>query len=318
MIITLFEHPRRAYTTQAGIIDTDWGNIAGYLQQFWQENNKEEVPMFNLWMFDPDGEEGRKYHYINGERQETFDHVPNTIRRCSDNAVGVWGLMLDYDGGRTIQQVQTDLEGFDYVLYTSHSHSQSKNKFRVVMPFTHMLTKEEFRAKEDSIKLTFPYVDDASFSESQAFFLHSAPNDTNAVAFRAEGVMLDPNIFPDRTTTATPLIQPTSNRPTSLQDVQKLLDDLKKHYMVLPYKTRFSISRAVAKDIGTTHALYEMRSRWTDVELNGKYENMLCDPLRADGPTLASVVHMIRQIDANYKRKLVNPINTILDKYRRK
>lgn len=294
MIISLFDSVTAAYTSRDAMLDQSWDEISTLLQEFSQVENKTDAMMFNLWVFDPEGEPGRV-------SRDSDEVMPGTIRRCSANALGVWGLVLDYDGGATIEDAVTTLAGYDYVLYTSFRHSDTLNKFRVVLPFTRMLTRAEFRAKAAHIREVFPNVDPASFSESQSMYLHSGPSRDSAISFRAAGVMLDPDVFQDTEVTAAPTVSAPVRNHTS-EEVMDILDALLSHYPLLAYDQRFRVVRAVAQDLGAAQAINEMRRRWSDHNLNGKYEAMLRDPLNERSPTLGTVVHMIRQNDPNYRK----------------
>ncbi|HEY6436802.1 MAG TPA: hypothetical protein VIY47_09435, partial [Ignavibacteriaceae bacterium] len=129
----------------------------------------------------------------NEERTEDYEEIPNTIRRCKQNAIGVWGLVLDYDGSRKLEEVCDELEPFEFILYTTFRHTEQQHKFRVVLPFQQRATREELRSKASSITETFTQVDHASFSESQSFYLHSGA--TTGKAIYNEGWFLDLDWF---------------------------------------------------------------------------------------------------------------------------
>lgn len=197
MILTLFEAVQKAYTRPDLIIEDSWDEIAVFLTTFNKCKNKEDMMLFNLWQFDPQGELGRKYIYENETRTERYEEIPHTIRRCKANAEGVWGLVLDYDGAQQISEVQEWFEGLEYILYTTFRHTKETNKFRVVLPFTRLATRREITAKTKSITETFQEVDHASFSESQSFYLHSGLNKKNSYAYYSPGYYLDPDWFDD-------------------------------------------------------------------------------------------------------------------------
>lgn len=192
MILTLFKSIMEAYTTPEQVIDAHWDDIAESLMIFYRRDKKEDAPMFNLWEFNPNGEQGRKYHNVS---RLSWDYYPGTIRRCSENALGLWGLVLDCDSKLTMEQAIDEVHGIEYVLYSSFRHSAAQDKFRIVIPFTRMMTKEEFNLKRDDMKACFPLIDTASFSTSQAIFLHSGSDESNAIALRGRGAMIDPDSF---------------------------------------------------------------------------------------------------------------------------
>ena len=196
MIITLMDSVTKPINPDE-VVESTWDDIAEHLMSFNSSKTKEDTPMFNLWQFktiDQGAELGRKYKYVDGKKTTEFSYIPNTIRRCGDNALGLWGLVLDYDGAKTLEEAVKDMEGFECVFYTTFNHTTEKHKFRVVIPFSQMLSKEDFNLKLDDIKNLFPYVDNASFSLSQAIYLHSG-DDSISMSFRLNGLMVDPSGF---------------------------------------------------------------------------------------------------------------------------
>jgi len=172
-------------------VTADWEEIAEFLLAFNKTPSKESTPMFNMWQFktiEEGAELGRKYH---DKSKQTWDYTPNTIRRCRNNVLGLWGLVLDYDGKKTIEEAVMDLDGLECVLYTTFNHTPEKNKFRVVIPFSRMLPADEFENRSEDITELFEYVDPASFSMSQAIYLHSG-NEQYAMSFHMAGESIDP------------------------------------------------------------------------------------------------------------------------------
>lgn len=176
------------------IVEATWEIIAEVLMKRLNHTAKTDTPLFNLWSF------------------KTQDYVlapKGGISRRKDNAMGVWGLVLDYDGDKdengkvikntSVAEAQTLLQDYEYVLYTSFRHLKDGvlNKFRVVLPFADMLSTEQFIAKREGLLTQFPLVDPASFSASQAFYLHSAWNPDCAFSIHHRGMFLDPQTIPD-------------------------------------------------------------------------------------------------------------------------
>lgn len=202
MRINIFKSRTEAYLTAERIIDTDWDTISQKLVQFNQVPTKEDAQMFNLWEFLPMGsaEEGRKYKYdpISKKSIKTeWTLIPNTVRRCANNVVGLWGMVLDYDGTKSIIDACQDVDGLEYVCYTSFRHTPEHNKFRIVLPFSRMMTHAEFIDKEDDMRACFPFVDPASFSMSQAIYFHSGPSLLNKehISFINHGHLISPDDF---------------------------------------------------------------------------------------------------------------------------
>lgn len=197
MILTLFESVQKAYTRREQIIEADWPTIADFLMQHNEAQTKEEVPLFNLWQFKTENyEEGRRRIYEDGMPTENYEKIPGTIRRCKNNSLALHGLVLDYDGTRTINETverfrESEIEA---VIYTTFRNTEETNKFRVVLPFATPLPVTKIRAKRAAIQETFPEVDHASFSESQSFYLHSG---AVPYVYWNKGTMIDPDWFED-------------------------------------------------------------------------------------------------------------------------
>lgn len=176
-----------------------WDDIVKKLTYFNESKTKEQTPMFNLWQFKTlkDGAElGRKYDYdTEGNKLETYKELPNTIRRCAKNAIGLWGLVLDYDGKKTIEEALIEMDGIECVIYTTFRHTLDLHKFRVVMPFTRMVSLEEFELVQEDMHHCFPFADAASFSISQAIYLHSGLDKSISISGHLSGNKIDPDIF---------------------------------------------------------------------------------------------------------------------------
>lgn len=195
MIISTFKSVHKAYVDLR--LDMTWDEMVDVLTHHYDVENKEDVELYNLVEFkditDPTVEFARKYHYIDGIKQSTYDLITNKVRRCKNNVVALWGIVLDVDDELSIEETVTKLEGIEYVLYTTFRHTQNKNKFRVIIPFSTPLLKEDIEGRQQSIIDTFPGVDNASFSESQSFYFHSGKNDS--LSFRVRGSMVNPYDF---------------------------------------------------------------------------------------------------------------------------
>lgn len=204
MNITLFKSIKQAYFTDDDIVDDSWENIAEFLLEHHTVATKDTAPMFNCWQFKsagPDTEEGRRYEFdrvLKISNKNRWTSIPKTIRRCKDNVVGVWGLVLDYDNGMEFDAAKTLLQGIECILYTTFNHTAVNNKFRVVIPFSRMMTSDEFKLKEESIRNTFECVDDSTFDLSRAFYMHSGPF---AKSYWSKGEVIQPEDFADSVVT---------------------------------------------------------------------------------------------------------------------
>lgn len=201
MKLTIFKSVQEAYV--ADVIEGDWNEIAHTLMQHDPSERKHDVLMYNFAEFktlaDPTVEPARRYHgqVVDGvfvrDPAGTYDIIPNTIRRCKANVLALWGIVLDVDENKTIEQAIELLDGLEYILYTTFRHTPQQHKFRIVIPFSRPLLAEDIAGRKDAIIETFPDVDNASFTVSQSFYFHSGHVD--CIAYHNQGVMLDPYAF---------------------------------------------------------------------------------------------------------------------------
>jgi hypothetical protein len=176
MIISFFKDEWSTYSPEDLMIETSWDDIAEQLTTFVQVETKEQTEMYNLW---------------------EFKVVDGQIHRCKEDCVALHGLVLDYDNNLTLNDALYRFCDFECVIYTTFNHGPNKDKFRVVLPFTRPLSVKEFSLKRKSMIEEFVGVDRASFSISQAIFLHSGPDASKAFSCRFKGVWLDPDAFED-------------------------------------------------------------------------------------------------------------------------
>jgi hypothetical protein len=230
MIVSTFKSVQKAYVDLH--LDMPWEEIAELMMHHNDVEQKNHVELYNMVEFkDPNDETtewGRKYHYINGERQETYDLIPYTTRRCKNNVVSLSGIVLDIDEHRTIDETMELLHGLEYVLYTTfrnmlkYDENEPKQKFRVVIPFSRPLLKEDIEGRQQSIIDTLPNVDNCSFTVSQSFYFHSGKH--QQFAHWNRGIMIDPYDF-QYTPPIVYVPQPIKTSTEFTDDIQQLYKD---------------------------------------------------------------------------------------------
>ena len=195
MIVSTFKSIHKAYVDLK--LNLEWEEIAELMMHHNDVANKTDAELYNMVEFkdvtDLTKELGRKYHYIDNVKQSTYDEIPDTVRRCKNNVVSITGIILDIDEDKTIEQTIDILDGIEYVLYTTFRHTPEKHKFRVVIPFSRPLLKEDIAGRQQDIIDTLPSVDNCSFTVSQSFYFHSGKTDN--IAYWNKGIMLDPYSF---------------------------------------------------------------------------------------------------------------------------
>lgn len=272
--------------------DISWDELVEQFSEHQVQLDKDGM-MFNLCQFNKLTDLERIY-------DEGRDDM-----RCSDNVVAYHGLILDYDGkGADIDTIKQRFDGFKYLGYTSYRHiinDEKCQKFRIVFPFVNPCPREDWEIRKEAfLDFAGPEIDRSCVSQSRSFYMPACPpagvmyKDT----WTGEGVDLCWEVFiPAEKPVAT---QPQVVIPLAVSDLQKALDELKKHRPILANEDRYWIVRAVAKHVGAQQAIIECRSRWPDAAYNGKYE-LQVRKLKNDGPGMGSIVFEIRKYNPQYQ-----------------
>ena len=234
MKLSLFRSVTEAWRDDE--LECTWPEAQDFLTWHWLAARKTDVGMFNLGDFrsatDPQVEWARRYDYIDGQRQDTYQEMPGRVRRCIHNLIGINGIVLDFDGGLGFDEAIDQYRELSLVAYTTFRNlvpddrGHAVEKFRVVIPFARPLLRDDIAGRRASIQALFPAVDQASFSQSQAFYLHSGPHPrTHTQA----GLILDPyEAFEEYIAPA----QPTAP-PPELSDwqQQRIIDLLRESFV---------------------------------------------------------------------------------------
>jgi len=308
MIITFFKSEWDTYTPKEMMLTASWDEVADILTSFIRVRSKEDTEMYNLWEF---------------KTSEDGD-----IHRCKDDCVALHGLVLDYDGKLTLAKAVEQFTGYECVIYTTFNHGKAgADKFRVVLPFTQPLSTTDFNKKRASMIDHFVGADRASFSRSQAIFLHSGPNKDNAFSVRLRGYVIDPTAFEDEE-----IIEYVVSETAITKDVDPAFQSAYKNAVITALsgcsgiRHMNSLSLAIIlKSCGATFADYR-----AIVQAAGAKDSCIQDP-KTQEETWAAVAEDVKirrekrdKFIANFGgqpvmfKKNNNVINTILDKYRRK
>lgn len=129
----------------------------------------------------------------------TAIYPDNRVQRADMNVVAVWGLVGDIDNsvgkGNDAQpsaeptlpeDVEHNLDGYAYAVYSTYSHKPGWPKWRLVLPLSRPLLPGEFRAAWDglhSLLARDKNIDPTSCELSRSFFLPSCPSDMVEHAF---------------------------------------------------------------------------------------------------------------------------------------
>lgn len=91
--------------------------------------------------------------------------------RAVSSVLAVSALVLDYDGGATLEHARASWEPWPHVGHTSWSHSDDKPKCRIVVPFERPIPATGWARVWAWAKARAPEIDDACKDPSRLYFL---------------------------------------------------------------------------------------------------------------------------------------------------
>lgn len=153
--------------------------------------------------------------------------------RISENAEGIFGMILDYDKGQSLEQAIATFS-HRHLGYTSFKHGvDGLDRFRVVLPFTEPCLPEEWsRRRLDMLKWTnqVPGLDESCLSLVRAFYVPACPPSRADWSFtwNREGPLLDWRDFKEEPPYVPAKIE---HRDLDDQNRQTLLDELQQCFL---------------------------------------------------------------------------------------
>ena len=110
--------------------------------------------------------------------KEDYEHniYHGGIRRTKRNFTKVNALVLDYDGGMTMNEVHEQLQNYQHWGYTTYNHMKTGvEKFRVILPLVHPVDTELI-STDYTLEVLLDYfkdVDESTFDVGRFFYLPS-------------------------------------------------------------------------------------------------------------------------------------------------
>jgi hypothetical protein len=138
-------------------------------------------------------------NYLSPEYVKDGSDPKDYIRRCKENVDKIYCLLLDVDGTQTLEESVNLWQNYEFLIYSTHSNSLNKEKFRLVIPLKEPMTNIEFDKRHDSM-VEILGVDGASFTISQCFYLptYSKENKDLAFIYHNKGEYFDGLILPEK------------------------------------------------------------------------------------------------------------------------
>lgn len=125
------------------------------------------------------------FNYTNHHFKEEYRHSDNAIK-------GFNMIMLDIDGGVSLDSAQLLLQGFKAIFITTKRHTDDKNRFRIILPLSHTvkLGKEAFSKFMGNIFNWLPFDSDSQTKDiARKWISH------NGNCIYQEGKLVDVMLF---------------------------------------------------------------------------------------------------------------------------
>jgi len=171
----------------------------------------------------------------------------------------MYGFTGDIDTGNISREaIKTTLAGFQYLAYSSYSHSPTSPMWRFVLPYSRPVTKDEHERVYAYFQQAFDnQLDKRCKTMAQLWYTPACPPDAGAgfEFFKGEGGLLNPDLIPDVTParpTPSTALTVIPNAPIKSHSVHQLgrLDDA---LAVIPADDRdvwIRIGLAVRQELG--------------------------------------------------------------------
>lgn len=158
-------------TVEGRVIETDWLDFFARLERAGQ-------------------------HPFRGRMQQrgwSAARVEPPLRR-DENVRAISALVLDYDGGIGLEEARAVWSVFFGLIHTTRKHTPSSPRFRVILPFSREVTREEYAVLwRYVVRLSGHRVDAVTRDASRFWYLPGPLEGHEFVALRLEGVVLDPD-----------------------------------------------------------------------------------------------------------------------------
>ncbi len=118
---------------------------------------------------------------------------PDGAERHNDEVEALSAMVLDYDGDVTLEEASSDWRDTFHVVHTTWSHTAERHKFRLVLPFAHLVAARDYDRVFDWAGARAAGFDPTARSVSRAYALPvvSGPNAPH-VFYTRPGALLHP------------------------------------------------------------------------------------------------------------------------------
>lgn len=176
--------------------------IVSYSDHFAYNYNNDFAPFDELTnLTQADGMHWANHHFKNGHRSE-------------ENVIPGFNLVvIDVDGGITIEAVKDLLKEYKFLLYTTKRHTEEENRFRVILPINYVLEldSEDYKEFMNNVMSWLPFRSDETANQRAKKWMSCS----SGSYFYNDGQILDALQFIPRT-----------NRNEQFKEKYKDIEDL--------------------------------------------------------------------------------------------
>ena len=199
-------------------------------------------------------------------------YIPKNGRRIRGAVKERYLITLDADnpGEDFIVDLDMELGGMEYVLYSTHSHTADNPRYRVIIPVDRPMTPDEYQAVSRRIvdNIGIEFFDPSTHQAERLMYWPSHPKDVEYVYQHSEGslVSVDTYLSTYRDWRDTSL-WPTSEKESQirLDAAKKQGNPLEKKGLIGAFCRSYSITEAIHKFLPEVYAPTAVEDRYTYV-----------------------------------------------------
>lgn len=199
-------------------------------------------------------------------------YIPGNGRRVRGAVKERYLITLDADnpGEDFIVDLDMELGGMEYVLYSTHSHTADNPRYRVIIPVDRPMTPDEYQAVSRRIadNIGIEFFDPSTHQAERLMYWPSHPKDVEYVYLHSEGslVSVDTYLSTYRDWRDTSL-WPTSEKESQirLDAAKKQGNPLEKKGLIGAFCRSYSITEAIHKFLPEVYEPTAVEDRYTYV-----------------------------------------------------
>lgn len=160
--------------------------VIAYSTKLAEDYSPEEVDFYQLHKLT----QQPNYHWVS-------HHLIENYRKEENCLPGFNMVVLDVDGGTSLDTAKLLLKEYSYLMYTTKRHSTTSNRFRIILPMSHTLklSAAEFKTFMSNVIEWLPFeVDEQTIQRSRKWMTHDGSH------FYNTGELLNALLFIPQTT----------------------------------------------------------------------------------------------------------------------